>query len=206
MRKFLNNIIIACCTISLFLITSCSTSKKVIIRGVPGTTIHHSNLEKIGVIGADGTVKLKLDAEDKFYLSKPSNSDNGYVPFAVDIKDNWNAWDSSAGAMIGSLILSIYTLGLTTPLLYQSDKPINTSTNNDLVVVGNVKRDSTIGGNQDDVTVGTQKPQLTFYQVVAGDTLHTIAEKNGVTVEQICNINKINPTDSLQIGRMLKIR
>ena len=41
--------------------------------------------------------------------------------------------------------------------------------------------------------------------VEAGDTLWGIARKNGCTVEELCQLNKMKQTDVLKIGRIIKI-
>lgn len=185
--------------ISLLIISSCSV-KKVVVTGVPGTTIHKNNYyrEEIGTIGADGKTKVKLDAEEGFYLSKAPNSNNDYIPFAVNVKDIFNAFDGSFVASFGSVFLSIYTAGLAVPLLYQPDKPLNTSTNNDLVTLKKEIKSKT--------DAASNTSSVRFYQVVVGDTLQSIATAHGVSVEQICSLNKINPTDQLQVGRLIKIQ
>ena len=200
MRRLFNTIMALNTIISLLIISSCSSQKKVIVTGVPGTTIHKNNsyYEKIGTIGTDGKTKVKLDAEESFYLSKAPNSNNDYIPFAVNVKDKWNALDASAFAMIGSIAVTSWTLGLTGPLFFPKDKPLNTSTNNDLVTLKKEIKSKT------DATSNTSS--VRFYQVVVGDTLQSIATAHGVSVEQICSLNKINPTDQLQVGRLIKIQ
>ena len=130
MKRLFNTTIVLCIILSLLIISSCTTTKKVVVTGVPGTTIHKDELfhKKIGTIGADGQTKVKLDASRGFYLSKAPNSPD-YIPFAVNVKDNWHAAEASYGVWSGAMILSGITFFLAAPLLFQPDKPLDTSTN-----------------------------------------------------------------------------
>lgn len=201
MKRLFNTTIVLCIILSLLIISSCSSQKKVIVTGVPGTTIHKNNYyyEKIGTIGADGKTKVKLDAEEPFYLSKAPNSNNDYIPFAVNVKDKWNAIDdASVFATIGSIVVTSLTFGLTGPLFFPKDKPLNTSTNNNLVTLKKEIKSKT--------DAASNTSSIRFYQVVVGDTLQSIATAHGVSVEQICSLNNINPTDQLTLGILIRIR
>ncbi|MDE5807943.1 MAG: peptidoglycan DD-metalloendopeptidase family protein [Muribaculaceae bacterium] len=49
-------------------------------------------------------------------------------------------------------------------------------------------------------------PARSTYVVRAGDTIASVAKKNGVSVMSLCRLNMLSSTDPLQPGRMLKIR
>lgn len=51
----------------------------------------------------------------------------------------------------------------------------------------------------------TPSPTVTVYAVQAGDTLSGIAERFGVTVEDLVRVNRIVDPDSLQVGQELTI-
>lgn len=127
----------AVCATLILAISACSSVKVVTITGTPGTTIYSSGKWEIGKIGEDGTAQVHLDAECPYYLSKAPNSKT-YVPFAVDIKDNFHSLaDSHRSGYVGGLLLGImlttYSLGLLGPAFYQPDKPLDAQTNNDLI-------------------------------------------------------------------------
>ena len=123
------------CVILIFAISACST-RLVTITGIPGTTIYDLYKNEIGKIGEDGTVKTRLDSEISYYLSKAPNSEI-YVPFATDIKDNYNAFDNHRNCVLLSylagMFLSLGTVGLSVPIFYQKDKPLDANANNDLI-------------------------------------------------------------------------
>jgi len=45
-----------------------------------------------------------------------------------------------------------------------------------------------------------------YYKVRSGDTLYSIARKNGTTVSKLCQLNKIRETTVLHIGKNLRIK
>ena len=47
---------------------------------------------------------------------------------------------------------------------------------------------------------------MRYHTVRSGDTLYSIARKNGTTVKQICQLNGIKETTVLQVGRRLRVR
>ena len=204
MRKIFNNVMTLCALVSMLVLSSCSTTKKVVVSGIPGTTIHTPYLKsQIGVIGAEGHAKVKLDSETGFYLSKAPGSDT-YVPFATNVKDKFNVFDDlntlNPLPFAGSIILCTCSCGLLVPVLFQKDKPFNVMTNNDLIT--SLKPQII----PEESVASVSAVNAMFYVVKSGDTLKKIALENGVTVEQICNLNKIEPTTMLKVGRMLKLR
>jgi len=44
-----------------------------------------------------------------------------------------------------------------------------------------------------------------YYKIKAGDTLYSVAKKNGTTVARLCQLNKIRETTVLHIGRNIRI-
>lgn len=136
MKKFLKYLVVVSCIISTLIVSSCSSTKEVTITGIPHTTIYTKYLHKIGTIGPDGTAKIVLDADNYFYLSKAPGS-NMYIPFATNVKDKFHFSDEDDGLGFMSLACAfgiVLTAGLATPLVCQEDKPLNTSTNDDLFI------------------------------------------------------------------------
>ncbi|WP_390904607.1 LysM peptidoglycan-binding domain-containing protein [Tannerella forsythia] len=43
-----------------------------------------------------------------------------------------------------------------------------------------------------------------YHRVKKGDTLSAIARRHGVSVEQLCTLNKIQKTTTLKVGRSLR--
>jgi murein DD-endopeptidase MepM/ murein hydrolase activator NlpD len=51
-----------------------------------------------------------------------------------------------------------------------------------------------------------QKPKIKYYRVKSGDTLTEIANRNNTTVSKLCQLNGINPTSIIQLGKSLRIK
>lgn len=136
MKKLIKHLVVVTCIISILIISSCSTTKKVTITGIPYTDIYTKNLHKIGTIGPDGRAQIVLDAEAYFYLSKAPGS-NMYIPFATNVNDKFHAFDEDDGSGFMSMASAFpiaLTAGLAALFLCQKDKPLNTSTNDDLFI------------------------------------------------------------------------
>ena len=54
--------------------------------------------------------------------------------------------------------------------------------------------------------VVVRTPQVRYYKVKPGDTLTEIANRNNMTVTQLCQLNGIKPTSVLQVGRSLRVK
>ncbi len=187
---------------SLFLVTSCSPYRKVIVKGTPGTVIYEKNGEtQVGKIDSSGATKMKLSAYNSYYLSKAPDS-NLKVPFAVDVRDG--GLDEDNGVMAASLFGSL-VVGL--PVIFASrvDKPLkNQTTNNDLFK-GYKAHYQSVSEQQPAMPTTTIK----FHKVESGDTLQSIAQKYGVSLKQICKLNRLDRTSltaNLSVGQMLRIR
>ena len=135
MKKLIKHLVVVSCIISTLIVSSCSSTKEVTITGIPYTDIYTKNLHKIGTIGPDGTAKIVLDADNYFYLSKAPGS-NMYIPFATNVKDKFHCAEADdTGFMLMICAFGIVlTAGLAAPLVCQEDKPLNTSTNDDLFI------------------------------------------------------------------------
>lgn len=53
-----------------------------------------------------------------------------------------------------------------------------------------------------DETAGTQ--QTSYHKVRKGETLFSIAQKRGITVEELCRLNRIKKTKRLKVGQLLR--
>lgn len=74
------------------LITSCSTSTKVALRGKPGTEIYQINGQYVGAIPVSGELRLKIPDENyqAFMLSK-KQGEGTRIPFALNYKNKGHA-------------------------------------------------------------------------------------------------------------------
>ena len=125
--------------ISILLCTSCVQYRYVTISGTPGTKIYNKNSHLVGTIGSDGTCRPKIHIETEYMLSKSPNN-NVMVPFAINVKDCIDEWDmfkyadGAAGAMCILAYCWTFPLApLYATVVWQEDKPLPSSTNNDLI-------------------------------------------------------------------------
>ena len=51
-----------------------------------------------------------------------------------------------------------------------------------------------------------KKTKTLSYVIKQGDTLYSLAKKYGTTVDKLCKLNKMQPTDILDLGRKLKVK
>lgn len=86
MRNRTSFIILA--LITIFVMSSCHTTEKFVVYGQQGTEIYSPQMQQIGVIGFDGSAKIKLSSDDcaSYLLAKNLESDL-YIPFALDYKN-----------------------------------------------------------------------------------------------------------------------
>ncbi|MBE6181721.1 MAG: LysM peptidoglycan-binding domain-containing protein [Rikenellaceae bacterium] len=189
---------------SLFLVTSCSPYRKVIVKGTPGTVIYKEDGKtQVGTIDSSGATKMKLSAYYRYYLSKAPDS-NLKVPFAVDVRDGGM---DEGGAIIGA-IFGLWVAPITAAICLSSrvDKPLKTQTTNNDLFKGYKAHYQPVSEQQPAMPNTTIK----FHKVEKGDTVQSIAKKYGVSPKQIYQLNGLpNPAfaqANLRVGQMLKIR
>ena len=68
----------------------------------------------------------------------------------------------------------------------------------------NGKNSAGKGSRQSDV--GNYSGDGKYYKVRSGDTLSRIAQRNGTTVQRLCQLNNIKETTLLQIGQRIRLR
>mgnify|MGYP003497013443 CR=1 FL=1 len=49
-----------------------------------------------------------------------------------------------------------------------------------------------------------EEATVRYYKIHKGETLSTIAKKNGVTIEELCKLNRITRKTKLRVGQVLK--
>lgn len=137
MKKHLN--IVGYFLISILLCTSCVKYRYVTISGSPGTKIYNEKKHYVCTIGSDGTCRPKIHVETEYMLSKTKDNDT-MVPFAINVKDCIDELDMFNYADGAGGLLPIVAYCWTFPLAplyatvaWQEDKPLPTSTNNDLI-------------------------------------------------------------------------
>ncbi len=60
--------------------------------------------------------------------------------------------------------------------------------------------------SSDQSSPASNTPRRRTYVVKAGDTVGSVAQKNGISVLSLCRLNMLSTNEALQPGRMLKIR
>jgi len=113
MKKLIKLFSVLCVVVML---TSCSSSQKVTVTGIPGTEIYNyrTQYQHLGTIGADGKAYLKLSKKeyDAFLFYHPKGS-NAYIPFAVDYcynNQSWKRWLLALSIPTGIFVVPTYSM------------------------------------------------------------------------------------------------
>lgn len=93
------------CAIALCMVlTSCHTTQKFNVEGTAGTEIYTPGMQRLGVIGTDGTAKLIISSDEYYtYLLAKKPQSNLLVPFALDYEKKSHTGArllESAGVMV----------------------------------------------------------------------------------------------------------
>lgn len=84
MKRLIELLGIVVCVIILH---SCTTSQKINVQGTPGTEIYSPTMDRLGVVGSNGKVSLKISRHTYYsYLMSKNAGANEFVPFALDYK------------------------------------------------------------------------------------------------------------------------
>lgn len=59
---------------------------------------------------------------------------------------------------------------------------------------------------EDDKAEDAEKAAMRYYKIKSGDTLGSIARRNGTTVSALCKLNGITPKTTLRIGRTIRVK
>ena len=65
-------------------------------------------------------------------------------------------------------------------------------------------RETTVRSNKQQRTREQRRPKQKNYTVKKGDTLYSIAKRNGMTVDQLCKMNGIKKNSSIKPGQVIK--
>lgn len=73
--------------VCVILLHSCTTSQKITVQGTPGTEIYSPTMDRLGIVGSNGKVSLKISRHIYYsYLMSKNARANEFVPFALDYK------------------------------------------------------------------------------------------------------------------------
>lgn len=101
MKRLLELLGIVVCVI---LLHSCTTSQKITVQGTPGTEIYSPTMDRLGVVGSNGKVFLKISRHTYYsYLMSKNAGANEFVPFALDYK-HCNNTLAATGSLVGTSI------------------------------------------------------------------------------------------------------
>ena len=59
---------------------------------------------------------------------------------------------------------------------------------------------------EEDKAEDAEKAAMRYYKIKSGDTLGSIARRNGTTVSALCKLNGITPKTTLRIGRSIRVK
>ena len=101
MKRLIELLGIVVCVI---LLHSCTTSQKITVQGTPGTEIYSPTMDRLGVVGSNGKISLKISRHDYYsYLMSKNARTNEFVPFALDYK-HCNNTLAATGSLVGTSI------------------------------------------------------------------------------------------------------
>ena len=101
MKRLIELLGIVVCVI---LLHSCTTSQKITVQGTPGTEIYSPTMDRLGVVGSNGKVSLKISRHTYYsYLMSKNAGANEFVPFALDYK-HCNNTLAATGSLVGTSI------------------------------------------------------------------------------------------------------
>lgn len=115
MKRLIELLGIVVCVI---LLHSCTTSQKITVQGTPGTEIYSPTMDRLGVVGSNGKVSLKISRHTYYsYLMSKNVGGNEFVPFALDYKHCNNTLAATVsyigtvtaltGALVGGISLAV---------------------------------------------------------------------------------------------------
>lgn len=115
MKRLIELLGIVVCVI---LLHSCTTAQKITIQGTPGTEIYSPTMNRLGVVGSNGKVSLKISRHNYYsYLMSKNARANEFVPFALDYKHCNNTLAASVcfigavtaltGGLLGGVSLAV---------------------------------------------------------------------------------------------------
>lgn len=82
---------------SVLILSSCSSSQKVIVNGKPGTEIYTPDMRKITTISNDGVATIAMNKDNTYhFLLSRENGNSKFVPFGLNFEKK-----SSAGVKLG---------------------------------------------------------------------------------------------------------
>ncbi len=62
----------------------------------------------------------------------------------------------------------------------------------------------TSGGETTEATAPSRAPQPVYHKVKRGETLSTIAKKQGTTVAQLCKLNRLSAKSKIRVGQIIR--
>lgn len=68
------------------------------------------------------------------------------------------------------------------------------------------KKSSASSKSNDSAKTSSSSSEKTIYTVKTGDTLTSIAQKHGLTVDQLAKLNNLKDTSNVNIGQTLKLK
>lgn len=110
---------------------------------------------------------------------------------------------NGSGRWIATIVILAVILIALVPIVYRL---ASNHSSEKATEVQTVKKTSLSSKSNDSAKTSSSSSEKTIYTVKTGDTLTSIAQKHGLTVDQLAKLNNLKDTSNVNIGQTLKLK
>ena len=110
---------------------------------------------------------------------------------------------NGSGRWIATIVILAVILIALVPIVYRL---ASNHSSEKATEVQTVKKTSLSSKSNDSAKTSSSSSEKTIYTVKTGDTLTSIAQKYGLTVDQLAKLNNLKDTSNVNIGQTLKLK
>ena len=110
---------------------------------------------------------------------------------------------NGSGRWIATIVILAVILIALVPIVYRL---ASNHSSEKATEVQTVKKTSLSSKSNDSAKTSSSSSEKTIYTVKIGDTLTSIAQKHGLTVDQLAKLNNLKDTSNVNIGQTLKLK
>lgn len=110
---------------------------------------------------------------------------------------------NGSGRWIATIVILAVILIALVPIVYRL---ASNHSSEKATEVQTVKKTSLSSKSNDSAKTSSSSSEKTIYTVKTGDTLTSIAQKYGLTVDQLAKLNNLKDTSNVNVGQTLKLK
>lgn len=110
---------------------------------------------------------------------------------------------NGSGRWIATIVILAVILIALVPIVYRL---ASNHSSEKATEVQTVKKTSLSSKSNDSAKTSSSSSEKTIYTVKTGDTLTSIAQKHGLTVDQLAKLNNLKDTSNVNVGQTLKLK